>query len=317
VINCAGFDERILIDGAAYVNSSASGSILLEGGDLSLTATGGLFSPNPSGAVDAQRWFGPINYTPPSLLSGGSMSDPYAGLTPPAVPAPGPGGPSENITRSMTLPAGDYGQVSINGSNISVTLNPGDFAGLSTIGNNVNVTLDPGSYVFSGPVSFDAQGGKVALSPGAYLQGLHIWGADLQVTLGSGTYVLGADQDSGFGNGVAIEDTGINDSIDGTSGVLLYVSSGSVNFIGFGQSLTLSPESASPPAPIVLWQAATDTDAINVLGIGVGVAAVGGTIYAPNAVLGSFGAGNSYSLGGLVAGGISCPGFGYQLTITG
>lgn len=86
---------------------------------------------------------------------------------------------------------------------------------------------------------------------------------------------------------------------------------------GFGQSLTLDPESGGPYGSIVLWEASGDTNAINVLGLGVGVAAVGGTIYAPTAVLGSFGAGNSYNLGGLVAAGVSCPGFGYQLTITG
>jgi hypothetical protein len=77
--------------------------------------------------------------------------------------------------------------------------------------------------------------------------------------------------------------------------------------------------SGGPYGSIVLWQDTSDSANINVLGFGIGVVAVGGTIYAPSAVLGSstFLAGSSYALGGLVAGGVVCPGFGNQLTITG
>jgi hypothetical protein len=235
------------------------------------------------------------------------------------VPSPGPGGSPVTITTSQTLAAGNHGQVNITGSNIKVTLNPGDFGGLSTSGTNVNVTLNPGSYTFNGPVTLDASGGQVTLQPGAYLGGLHIWGANIQVTLASGTYVFRADQNPGTGNGVAIEVTGVNDSINGSAGVMLYVNTGSVNLVGFDQSLSLAPMSGSPYGSIVLWQDKSDPANINVLGFGIGVAAVGGTIYAPSAMLGSslFQVGSSYALGGLVASGVYCPGFGNQLTITG
>jgi hypothetical protein len=365
VLSCLGpfglplaFDEHISVAGSFGINSNAQGAIALGGGNLSLEATGGIYTKAnpPSSALNDSPVLGSITVQSKNgsgagavtaAPTGQSLSDPYAALTPPSVPVlTGLGPPitaTQNISASTTLPSGDYtGAVNITnpgGSPITVTLNPGEFSSLSTSGNNINVILNPGpvnpngvgNYIFTGPVSFGkpfgtgslSTGGNITLSPGDYAQGLHIVGANLNVTLNSGEYTFGQDNVSNDpSNGDAVDDTGVHDTISGTSGVLAYVSSGSINLIGFGQSLSLdpmSPPASGLPAGLALWQSASDSDALNVLGIGVGVSIVGGTIYAPSAVVGSlsdaFGGDNSYSVGSLIAGGLVCPGWFFQLTI--
>jgi hypothetical protein len=378
VIDCSGFDEHLLVGGAAYIASTADNSILLQGTEVSLKSNALYVGTNPaSAALDlVNQHGGSVSVTPqpenPTTSESNLLDQAvawYADLTPPTMLQPGQGGQNETFDTpgTYTLSPGNYGNVDIEGSNnpdspgISVTLNPGDFGSLTTSGNNVSVTLSntpdsvspSGEYYFSGPVSFEHFGGfrdrrgnntPITLSPGEYSQGIHIRGANVRVILNQSLnpnsglplasrlepYIIGADPS----DGIAIDDTGTNNSITGTSGVLLYVSSGEVDLIGFGQSMTLTPESAGPDSPIVLWQAATDSDPINVEGSGSGVSAVGGTIYAPSAVIGAspqhegrggwfgggwFGGGwsggNSYNLGGLVADGVVCPGFGFQLTV--
>jgi hypothetical protein len=202
-----------------------------------------------------------------------------------------------------------------------VTLQAGayQFASLSTsssfFGGHVNLIFGAGSSVmFNGPLTLNAPG-NYTLAPGEYAYGLSITGATINVTLLAGNYTFGTHLTN---QQQAISEAGVDDSINGDAGVLLYVSAGSVNFDGFSQYITLAPESSGPYTPVVLWQSASDSDPISIIGAVVGIAAVGGTIYAPTAVLGStWSGGDSYNIGGLVAAGVTCPLFGNQLTIGG
>jgi hypothetical protein len=331
-VNCSGFGESIVVNGSAYIDSTATPSIKLSGFFLSFKtedpSTQEIYTgANLSGALDIGG-----NTVEPTPLQSGVAPDPYAGsLTPPSPPALGQLNSygAQDISTTESLADGNYGAVNITNAGrnpITVTLNGGEFASLSTTstghfffgGSDVNLVLNPGNYVFNGAVTLGAPG-NVTLSPGEYAGGISLQGSNIDVTLASGTYILGSAVSQ---SAMSVSDSSVNDSLSGLSGVLLYVQGGSVDLGGIGESVSFDPELSGPYSGITLWQASSDTSAINLLGNGVGVAQVGGTIYAPDAVLGSqaafpFGFGNSYNVGGLVAAGITCPGFAAQLTING
>ncbi len=103
--------------------------------------------------------------------------------------------------------------------------------------------------------------------PGVYAGLLSITGA---CTLASGVYILQA--------GLTVGSTGNLTSAAG--GVLLYVTGGSISV---GGSATLTPQPSGAYAGVALWQPAANTSRISVTGSGT--ITVGGTLYAPSALM--------------------------------
>jgi hypothetical protein len=133
--------------------------------------------------------------------------------------------------------------------------------------------------------------------PGIYTSTLSLAGSTTQ-TFASGIYILE--------QGISV--TG-NAGITAPGGVLFYVTGGSVAVAGNGGA-NLQPLS-SPPSPasgLVVWQVASDTNAVTLAGNG-SASLVNGTIYAPGAQVG--GAGNGgLSANSVVANSLSCDGNG-------
>ena len=90
--------------------------------------------------------------------------------------------------------------------------------------------------------------------------------------------------------------------------------------MGGTSSVVLSPL-ASPPSPVanmVIWQAASDGQTLNLHGTGSG-STINGTIYAPGASLDIQGGGNGngFTAGALLAKGVDCNSPNGQFTVNG
>jgi hypothetical protein len=142
--------------------------------------------------------------------------------------------------------------------------------------------------------------GSVTFQPGYYASTLTVNGSLgsgtlAQVTLASGIYYLNAGANINLAN-----------ITSAPGGVFIYIAGGSLDL--FGSATTLAPL-ASPPSPatnLVIWQAAADTNPI-ISALSTGTALIGGTIYAPGAIVGSAaGLSGGFSASSVVAAGIVC-----------
>lgn len=140
--------------------------------------------------------------------------------------------------------------------------------------------------------------------PGIYTSTLSFAGNTAQV-FASGVYI--------FDQGISVTGNAVISSAPG--GVLFYVAGGSVAIAGNGGSdLTPLSSPPSPTANLVLWQAASDVNQLIMAG-NASADVVGGTIYAPSALVGGAGNGNLIA-GTVVAQSLSCNGNG-NITLQG
>jgi len=109
------------------------------------------------------------------------------------------------------------------------------------------------------------------LTHGTFCSGITL-NANVSVTLSAGTYYIE--------NGITV-DSGA--TLIGTSGVTLYVASGSVGFNSTNSTVELTAPTTGTLAGIVIWQASSDTNGIN-LDAG-STSEYNGAIYAPTAQL--------------------------------
>lgn len=134
--------------------------------------------------------------------------------------------------------------------------------------------------------------------PGIYTTTLSLSGNSIQ-TFQSGIYILEQGMSVSGQAGIA----------SAAGGVFFYVTGGQLSIQGQG-GVNLQPLSSppSPEASLVIWQVASDTNALLLTGNGSGTL-VGGTIYAPGAQVG--GSGNaSMEASGIIAASLSCDGNG-------
>jgi prepilin-type N-terminal cleavage/methylation domain-containing protein len=143
--------------------------------------------------------------------------------------------------------------------------------------------------------------------PGVYTNTLTFSG-NTTTTMATGTYILE--------NGISVTgQASVTSQTAATGvpqGVLLYVAGGQISFGGSG-TVNLSPlENPAPyPAPaqdLVIWQAASDTNTVNLSG-NASSNQYQGTVYAPGASIGSLGNGG-YVVASIVASSMSCAGNG-------
>jgi type II secretory pathway pseudopilin PulG len=153
-------------------------------------------------------------------------------------------------------------------------------------------------------VGLTTHSGSTYQGPGIYTSTLSLSGNTAQV-FASGIYI--------FEQGITVIGNATISS--GSGGVLFYVAGGSVNISGNGGS-TLSPDVslASPLNNMVIWQADTDTNQLQMAG-NASADVVGGTIYARNALVGGAGSGDLIA-GTVVAKSLSCNGDG-KITLQG
>jgi prepilin-type N-terminal cleavage/methylation domain-containing protein len=138
-------------------------------------------------------------------------------------------------------------------------------------------------------------GNLAADGPGIYLNAVSVNSA---ITIQPGIYI--------FQNGLGVSGNG---AISGSSGApvsaLFYIHSGSLSMSG-NAALNLQPYSSNPYTGLTIWQDASDSSAMTVLGNGT---SIGGTVYAPAASVGVGGNGN-LNIGSLVADNVTCNGGG-------
>lgn len=250
-VSLSGSAKITVASGSLFDESTCADAVTLAGAS-SITASGLVTSDaTPSTAESLAP-----STSAPTATYGASTGDPLVALTAPTTPT---------TSATGSCPAsGDSG-----------TCTPGLFSAAVTLASSVTVTLNSGTYVFSAPVTIDGAA-TVTFDSGTYdfAQGLSI-GGSAKVTFGAGTYLFAGATSSS----AALAVSGAASLTTSASGVLLYVQSGTCQFTGSG-SVQLTGEAAYDG--VALWQAAADTNAVELSGASAVADSYGG-VYAPGA----------------------------------
>jgi hypothetical protein len=156
--------------------------------------------------------------------------------------------------------------------NSGATISPAPTTNASALADPLSYLSTDGDAPTAGSCTSQSSlpGNGAILTPATFCSGI-VLSPGVGVTLSAGTYYI---------EGGLTVDTGAN--LTGTSGVALYVASGSVNF-NLGSKVELSAPTTGALAGIAIWQAASDTSAINL--DAASTSEYNGAIYAPTAEL--------------------------------
>jgi prepilin-type N-terminal cleavage/methylation domain-containing protein len=232
------------------------------------------------GFADSQtQCSNPTKGSPPGQIQSATpyvygATDPFANLTPPAIPSPPSGGGGCTAGITITCTTGTYTASSTNFSGGTLKGSP-----------NLNVTFDPSTQpspnviVFTVPVTI--QNANVTFDGGPSLtsvtyvfeQGLTI-ATGSTVTFGAATYIFG-----GSGNAFSLGSQSTIAAPISSTGLLFYVEPGPATVGISGGTTGTILGSSSPYAGIALWDAASG---LLTLGGNSGIATSFGGVYDPN-----------------------------------
>jgi hypothetical protein len=273
--------DAVDMTGSNTINDAFTGIV---GGDA-LTGTN-VISPAPvTGIVPAPDPLAYLDNSEPSITA----YTPCSGATYPGITGAGqnvtitPGSSCYSVSvtganNTVTLQAGNYGNVSVAGSGNNVTLGPGNYGTVGFVGANNTVTLGAGDY---GSVSITGTG-TLTFNAGQY-GSITGTGAPNEI-FNAGLYVITS-------GGLVL--TGTNGLTSTGATFYLGPNAGSVDITG-ANSTNLTAPTSGTYAGILFFQNPLDTNTVTVTGASGTI--YNGAFYFPNAGLTWTGSNSSLSL---------------------